>query len=338
MVFMFLKFWLVTSIFVFGGSIFARNAESTRDLRKNFVRPKSIPYLEDNQYTKERDLLGKMLFFDPRLSGSNSISCATCHNPSFAWSDGLPRAIGHGHKELARKSPTISNLAWTEKMMWDGRFSHLEGQALGPIGSEAEMNMNLDGLADKIKKIAGYRDLFQKAYSNQEITPELVAKAIGVFERGVVSGNAPFDLWVAGDESAISEDAKKGFVLFNTKANCVACHSGWRFTDDSFHDIGLAGTDIGRGKFLKLASQQFAFKTPGLRNVSLRGSFMHDGSKQDLAQVIEFYIKGGSEKRESLSDSMKPLELTQVEKRQLLDFLKTLTSKDKKVEFPILPR
>jgi len=330
--------FLILSVLYISGTAFAENGTSSKELRKNFTRPTEIPYLEDNKYTKEKDILGKMLFFDPRLSGSNSISCATCHNPSFSWSDGLPRAIGHGHQELARKSPTILNLAWTEKMMWDGRFTHLEGQALGPIGSEAEMNMKMDRLADKIKKIAGYRELFKKAYPNQEITPELIGKAIGIFERGLVSEKSPFDLWVSGDERAISEDAKKGFVLFNGKANCVACHSGWRFTDDSFHDIGLSGTDRGRGRFLKLTSQQFAFKTPGLRNVTLRSPFMHDGSKPNLEQVIEFYNEGGRVKRKSLSDSIKPLQLTETEKKQLLTFLETLTSQDKSVEFPILPR
>ncbi|OYZ22960.1 MAG: hypothetical protein B7Y39_06830 [Bdellovibrio sp. 28-41-41] len=311
------------------------------DLKAKYARPKSIPYLDDNKYTEEREILGKNLFFDPRLSGSNSISCSTCHNPSFAWGDGLAKGVGHGHKVLGRKSPTVLNLAWTEKLMWDGRFNWLEGQALGPIGSEAEMNMKMEGpggLVEKIKGIAGYRELFAKAYPGEELKLELIAKAIAVYERGIISGEAPFDRWINGDEKAISDIAKQGFQIFNGKANCVACHSGWSFTDGSFHDIGVKDNDIGRGKFLKLKSQQHAFKTPGLRNITLRGPYMHGGNEKSLEDVVEFYNRGGNVKRESLSASIKPLNLSADEKKALVAFMSTLTSKDKPVDLPILPR
>lgn len=311
---------------------------SIKELKKAYSRPKNVPYLDDNPYTTEKELLGKNLYFDPRLSGSGMISCASCHNPSLGWSDGLEKAMGHGHKQLGRKSPTILNLAWTEKMMWDGRFSHLEGQALGPISSPDEMNMDMKSLPERLKAIPGYVSLFEKAFPKQEISNDLIARAIAVYERGVVSGQAPFDRWIKGDEKAITEDAKKGFALFNSKANCASCHSGWRFTDDSFHDIGLKSEDVGRGKFLKLKSQQFAFKTPGLRNIAVRAPYMHDGSEKTLAQVIDFYDKGGHAKRDSLSGLIKPLGLTDEEKMQLAKFMESLTSKDKAVEFPILPR
>jgi cytochrome c peroxidase len=311
---------------------------SVAEIKKMFARPKLIPYMKGNEYSKQREELGKALFFDTRLSGPNSMSCASCHNPSFGWGDGLPKGVGFGSKELGRKSPTILNLAWTEKMMWDGRFSHLEGQALGPIGSEAEMNMNMGDLVQKIKGIEGYRELFARAYPEEKISLDTVAKALAVFERGVVSGKASFDRWINGDENAISDDAKRGFVLFNTKASCVSCHSGWRFTDDSFHDIGINDEDIGRGKHLKLLSQQHAFKVPGLRNITHRGPYMHNGQEKTLMDVIEFYNRGGDVKRESLSQQIKPLNLTDLEKQQLVSFLKTLTSKDKAVELPILPR
>jgi len=318
--------------------ISAADKSQVKELKKAYMRPAKIPYMPDNEYTKERELLGKNLFFDPRLSGSNAISCASCHNPSFAWGDGLPKGVGHGHKELGRKTPTILNLAWTEKMMWDGRLSHLEGQALGPIGSEAEMNMVMDNLAKKVADISGYKALFEKAYPKQEITNDLIAKALAVYERGVVSGKAPFDQWIEGNEAAITDEAKKGFVLFNTKANCAACHSGWRFTDDSFQDIGVKDGDIGRGKFLKMSSQQHAFKTPGLRNVTHRGPYMHAGSEKTLSDVVEFYNRGGDAKRESQASTVKPLGLSDEEKKQLVTFLESLTSKDKPVELPVLPR
>lgn len=334
---------ILTGIFILAGlnisTVLAADSDvDIKKLKENFKRPTEINYLSDNAYTKEREILGKNLFFDPRLSGSNSISCATCHNPSFAWGDGLAKGVGHGHKQLGRRTPTILNLAWTEKMMWDGRFTHLEGQALGPIGSEAEMNMLVTELANKIKNVEGYKELFKAAYPGQQISNELIAKALAVYERGIVSGPAPFDKWIDGDEKAISEDAKKGFVIFNTKANCVACHSGWRFTDDSFHDIGIKDDDIGRGKYLKLTSQQHAFKTPGLRSITLRGPYMHNGQESTLTQVIDFYVRGGDVKRESLSDSIKPFKITNQEKKQIEAFMKTLTGGDKPVEFPILPR
>lgn len=308
-----------------------------KELKAQYKRPTSIPYLPDNKYSKEKEILGKALFFETRMSGSGVMSCATCHNPSFGWSDGLPLAVGHGHKVLGRRSPTILNLAWTEKMMWDGRFVHLENQALGPLESEGEMNMNMTILSDKIMSIPGYQVMFNKAFPGQQITNKLIGQAIGIYERGIVSGIAPFDKWINGDEKAISEDAKKGFVLFNTKANCAACHNSWRFTDDSFHDIGLKSDDIGRGKFLKIKSQQYAFKTPGLRNIAERTPYMHDGSEKDLNAVIEFYNRGGEVKRESLSGSIFPLNLSDEEKKQLLAFLKTLTSKDPLVTLPVLP-
>lgn len=322
-------------IFVCG--LNAEEKVNLKDLKLQYVRPKSIPYLAENPYSKEKENLGKTLFFDPRLSGTNSMSCASCHNPSFAWGDSLPKAVGNEQKVLGRKTPTILNLAWTEKMMWDGRFKHLEGQALGPIGSPDEMNMDISKLAEKVTRIDGYAELFEKAFPGQPISNELIAKSLALYQRTIMSGIAPFDKWIKGDEKAISEDAKKGFVLFSTKANCMSCHAGWRFTDDSFHDIGLKSEDIGRGKFLKMNSQQHAFKTPGLRNISQRAPYMHDGSNETLLDVVNFYNNGGQSKRESLSAMIVPLNLTEEEKHQLVAFLRTLTSQDKIVELPILP-
>lgn len=310
-------------------------------LKASYKRPSKIAYADTNKYSKAREQLGKMLFFDPRLSSSNMISCATCHNPSFAWGDGLAKGVGHGHKQLDRKTPTILNLAWTEKLMWDGRFNFLEDQALGPISNEAEMNMKMDGpdgLVVKIESIKGYKELFAKAYPGEQITPEVIAKALAVYERGVISGKAPFDRWIDGDEKAISAEAKRGFEVYNGKGNCAACHSGWTFSDGSFQDIGIPDDDIGRGKYLKMTSQQHAFKTPGLRNITMRAPYFHNGSASSLEAVIDFYNRGGDVKRDSLSSSIRPLHLTPEEKRALITFLTTLTSHDKAVDLPILPR
>jgi cytochrome c peroxidase len=168
--------------------------------------------------------------------------------------------------------------------------------------------------------------------------PETIAKAIATYERTVVSGRAPFDAWIEGDEKSVGEDAKRGFVLFNGKGGCMNCHSGWNFTDDSFHDIGLSDADIGRGKFLPaIVKMQQAFKTPGLREITRRSPFMHDGSVKTLEAVIEHYNDGGIN-RPSRSELIKPLALSSTEKADLVAFMKTLTSDMDPTTVPVLPR
>ncbi len=305
---------------------------------KHFKRPDSIPFPSDNQWSAARENLGHMLFFDPRLSGSGSQSCASCHNPSFGWGDSLPVAVGSGMNKLGRRTPTVLNLAWTELLFWDGRASSLEEQALGPIQSKGEMNMDLNQMIVNLQKIQGYREAFEAAYPGTGITKENVGKAIATFEHKIVSADAPFDHYLNGDESAISQSAKRGFALFNGKANCVSCHSGWNFSDGGFHDIGVAGADKGRAAVLPLPSMNFAFKTPGLRNIVERAPYMHDGTEATLEDVIEFYDVGGREKRASLSPMIKPLGLTSQEKSDLVAFLKTLSSNDTPMVVPNLPR
>jgi len=303
-----------------------------------YLRPTTIPAPEDNPYTGARAALGKTLFFDPRLSGSDRISCASCHNPALSWGDGLPRAIGHDLKTLGRRTPTLVNLAWSESMFWDGRAETLEEQALGPIQAPGEMNLELDRMVEKISAIPGYRESFARAYPDQPIDGTTVARALATFERQIVSGSAPFDRWVSGDDHAMPGAAQRGFALFNTKAQCTACHSGWRFTDDSFHDIGVPGTDRGRGVILPgIDAMQYAFKTPTLRNVARRAPYMHDGSVATLADVIELYDQGGLAKRPSLSADIRPLRLTAEEKQDLVAFLQLLTSTDSPVAIPELP-
>jgi cytochrome c peroxidase len=307
--------------------------------RLKFKRPTKVPAPTDNAPSAERVALGKALFFDPRLSASGVTSCGTCHNPSFAWGDGLPRAVGHGMKTLGRRTPTILNVAWGELYFWDGRAASLEEQALGPIKAEGEMNLPLDQMLAKVKAIAGYTPMFATAYPGEGITETTVAKAIANFERTVVSAQAPFDEWIAGNEAAISTSAKRGFDLFNTKAACVQCHAGWNFTDDGFHDIGLRSGDVGRGAVLpQIEAVQFAKKTPTLRNVNRRAPYMHDGSEGTLEEVVRFYNRGGDAKRASLAIHVKPLQLSDDEIKSLCDFMNTLTSEDPAVSLPVLPK
>jgi cytochrome c peroxidase len=308
-------------------------------MKSQYERPKSIPFPPENPYTPAKAHLGKMLFFDPRLSGSNALACASCHSPNFTWGDGLPLAVGHGHKVLGRRSPTILNAAFGSIFFWDGRAGSLEEQALGPIKSTGEMNMPLADLVDKIRAIPGYKPLFDAAFPpDGAINEENIAYAIATYERTVVSSPAPFDEWIAGDESAISDGAKNGFVLFNTKAKCAECHSGWNFTDDSFHDIGLPSEDPGRAQVLPdVEGMEHAFKTPNLRNIAGRGPYMHDGSLPDLAAVVEHYNTAGVD-RPSRSDVIVPLGLTESEKEDLVEFMNTLSSEGDPVIAPRLPR
>ena len=307
-------------------------------LREQYRRPRFIPFPKDNPYTAEKAALGKKLYFDTRLSAANLLSCAGCHNPGYGWGDGQPTGVGHLMKRLGRRSPTIINAAYAQVLMWDGRAGSLEEQALGPIQAEVEMNLPLPELMARLKAIPEYRKLFDAAFPGQGITGATVAKAIATYERTIVSGRAPFDAWIEGDESAISEEAKRGFALFNGKAQCATCHSGWHFTDDSFHDIGLPSEDVGRGKFLVgIPKAQHAFKTPGLREITQRAPYMHDGSLETLEDVVSHYAHGGVA-RESRSDFIQPLALTMQEKTDLVAFMKTLTSDADPTTIPILPR
>ena len=202
------------------GTGFVEIEYNLESLRVEFLRPSTIPFPEDNQFSEERSELGRQLFFDPRLSGSGAISCATCHNPALGWEDGLAKGLGHMGTRLGRHSPTIENLAWGGPYFWDGRAATLEEQAKGPLVSDAEMNMPHEDVVAVVASIPGYRAAFEVAYPDEPLNIDTIAKAIANFERSVVSADAPFDRWMQGDEAAISDKAKQGFAIFNTKGNC----------------------------------------------------------------------------------------------------------------------
>jgi cytochrome c peroxidase len=307
-------------------------------MKAQYKRPATIPFPKENPYTPEKTALGKKLYFDTRLSVTSAQSCASCHSPGFGWGDGLAVGVGHGMAKLGRHSPTIVNAAWGAIFMWDGRLATLEEQALGPIQAAGEMNMPLDQLMERLTAIGEYKPLFLAAFPGEGMSAKTLAKAIATYERTVVSERAPFDAWIEGNEKAISEEAKRGFAIFNGKALCSACHEGWNFTNDGFQDIGLPSKDVGRGEFMpSVVKMQHAFKTPGLREIARRSPFMHDGSLATLEAVVEHYDRGGVD-RPSRSDLMKPLGLTAQEKSDLVTFMKTLTSNLSPTAVPVLPR
>ena len=310
---------------------------SSEDLRREFARPAFVPFPVDNLYTAERDILGRTLFFDPRLSGSNLLSCASCHNPSFGWGDGQALGRGHAMVQLQRRSPTLLNVGWGRSFFWDGRAPALETQALGPISGQAEMNMPLKDLPGKIASIPGYRPLFQAAYPLEPISIDTITRAIATFERGLVSSRSAFDRWVEGDDVALTQAERRGLDVFVGPARCASCHSGWALTDGLFHDTGLVSSDVGRGaQEPDNPLAQFAFKTPGLRDTVRRAPYMHDGSLPTLDSVIRFY-EGAGKQRSSRSPLIQPLTITAEQRTDLLAFLQTLTGPPEEFAAPALP-
>lgn len=289
---------------------------------------------EDNPYTPEKAELGWLLYFDKRLSSDNTVSCATCHEPAKAFTDSSPVSTGIGGQKGGRSAPTVINRAYTLLQFWDGRASSLEEQAKGPLANPLEMT--IVEVADeahlavvkRINDIPGYVDRFRKVFGDGDITIDLVAKAIATFERTVLSGNAPYDRYQAGDKSAMSEAQVRGMNVFFKKAECDACHIGFNFSDESFMNIGIGmdkpNPDLGRFLISKREEDKGAFKTPTLREIEHTAPYMHDGSLKTLEEVIEHYDKGGI-KNPYLSEKMKPLNLTDQEKADLIAFLKALS-------------
>lgn len=227
--------------------------------KSDFVRPDQIPFPADNPYSVQKAALGKMLFFEPRLSRNRNMTCATCHNPSFGWEDSTKTAVGAQNTNLGRHSPTVLNAAWGDLFFWDGRASSLEEQAAGPIESNVEMNLPIEEAVNRLKEISAYQTWFKDVFGEEGITANNIKKSIATFERTVVSGQAPFDHWVEGQEDALTAKEKRGFELFIGKAQCANCHTGWNFTDNTFHDIGLFGNDLGRFEISKREEDKFAF-------------------------------------------------------------------------------
>ncbi len=293
-----------------------------------YQRPDSIPYPAANPYSAAKAALGKQLFFDPRLSRDNDISCASCHVPEKGWEDGLATAVGADQLRNERHTPTVQNLAWSTALLWDGRTPTLESQVWFAISAHDEMAQDVGELMDELAAVPAYATAFAALFPERGISLITLSAAIATFERGIVSGDTPFDRWVAGDASALSAEARRGFALFTGEANCVACHSGWNFSDGKFHDTGLpASADSGRFRYSRDPADRHAFKTPGLRNLGRRAPYMHNGSLTSLPEVLAHYNSGFIE-RESLAPEMRALALGPADLQALLAFLAALDDAD----------
>lgn len=237
------------------------------------------------------------------------------------------------------KSPTLLDVRDLSLLGWDGKFPDIEAVTLAAIAGPMNMKLPVEDALARLRANPGYARLFAGAFPGQGVSRANLASALAAFEATILSGPAPFDRFVAGDESAIGAAAKQGFALFTGRAGCAQCHSGWAFTDGSFHDIGSAqGGDVGRGRYFPTSRQlKYAFKTPTLRDVVRRGPYMHDGSLRDLPAVLALYNQGGID-RPSRSVQIHPLNLSPAEQADLIAFLATLTEDATPVVMPVLPR
>jgi len=276
--------------------------------------------------------LGRLLFSDPRASASGKTSCASCHFPELGWAVTDPRSRNDSGKLTSRKSQPLLGVGYIRAPVgWDGRNPSLEAQAKTSIATgsmsmrETDTPVKVEAIEERFRNSPEYVSKFRAALPDAPIDLDTIVKAIAAYERTFEPGIAPFDRWIDGDEAAIPESAKRGFVLFNRDANCFACHGGWRLTDDEFHDIGTTTTDRGRGRELKNdGDMQFAFKTPTLRAVALRPPYMHNGSSPDLYAAVKHYEKGGID-RPSRSPLLVPVTLSEQDRQDLVAFLRTLS-------------
>lgn len=294
-----------------------------------------IVWPENNPYTSAKAELGWLLFFDNRLSSDGTVSCATCHSPEFAFADGQPVSTGIGKQKGGRSAPTVINRVYGAAQFWDGRASSLEDQAKGPIANSLEMTTEKE--ADKahaarirhLRQISEYRRRFKDVFKTEEFTIDHVAQAIATFERTVLSGNAPYDQFVAGDKKALNESQQRGMkIFFSNNARCDSCHDGAAFTTNQFANIGIGmdkpNPDLGRFIVTRKEEDKGAFKTPGLRDIARTGPYMHDGSLKTLEEVVEHYNKGGI-KNKWLHQDVRPLKLSDQDKKDLVSFLHALS-------------
>ena len=282
---------------------------------------------EYNKLTPQRIELGRFLYFDTRLSPDDTVACASCHAPSGAFTDNAPVSTGINGQKGGRSAPTVINRAFTTVQFWDGRAATLEEQAKGPLTNPIEHGFGSnDDVVAKIKGIKGYIPLFMDAYG-EEPNIENIAKAIASFERVVLSGNSRFDQYQNGDAEAMSGREIRGMKLFNDEAKCAACHSGFNFSDENFHNLGIGmdaeNPDLGRYVVTNDEDDKGAFKTPTLRDIEKTAPYMHDGSLATLEEVVHYYNIGGN-KNEYLSPLIEPLGLNETDEADIVAFMKTL--------------
>jgi len=279
---------------------------------------------ENNPLSAEKIALGRLLFFDQRLSRDGTIACASCHNPYHGFADPDRTSTGVGLQRGTRNSPTAVNRLFSAEQFLDGRAADLEEQSKGPFVNPVEMAMaSHDDVVKEVVRRPGYKPLFEGAFGDGEITMERIAQAIASYERTLLAGNAPYDRYRAGDKGAMSAQQVRGLELFEGKANCATCHVSFNFTDEMYHNLGV-GADPGRFGVTKRDADRGRFKTPTLRNVTRTAPYMHDGSEATLRDVMLLYNRGGNA-NPNLDAKMKPLGLSDDEIDAMVAFMHALT-------------
>jgi cytochrome c peroxidase len=300
--------------------------------------PMSIP--ADNPLTPEKVALGRQLFFDERLSIDGTKSCYSCHVCEHGLTDGLPKAIGAGNKQLPRSSPTLWNIGYHKEFYWDGRSGSLEAQAMAAWkGGNMGVGEKTGEIAAKINALQGYKAQFQKVFQS-DATPENMMKAISAYERTIISGDTAWDHWKAGDNTAISMSAYRGWNIFQA-IRCNNCHDGVLFTDQQYHNIGIGmdqkEPDPGRGKVTNKPEDTGAFKTPTLRDIARSAPYFHDGSAKTLEEAVDIMLGGGKENQYLDKKNLQAHKILPEQREDLLNFLRSL-SVDCKITKPPLPQ
>jgi cytochrome c peroxidase len=303
------------------------NQTSLAELKQRFARPSFVPAPAENPGTPARVALGRRLFEDTALSSTGTIACASCHDAKLSFADGEPTGRGVSGRRLLRHTPSLWNVAWSPLLFWDGRANSLEDQAHFPTEHPDEMASSLQNAVLRLTAEPGYVQAFAAAFPDgPQITAPNLEKALASYERTLVSPPTRFDRWIAGDGAALSPAEIDGFEIFTGRGRCVGCHSGFAFSDHGFYDIGLPGSDKGRGSIIHLAAANFAFKTPTLRELVWTAPYMHDGSLATLDDVVRHYENGGVRRPTRSSDLPAALKLTDQERDDLVAFLQTLSS------------
>ena len=305
-----------------------RAAPYNRAVIQSFYRrPSSVPIRANNTFNRYSvRALGEKLFFDTALATTPGMGCVTCHQPQVGFSD----RAAQSNEASRRRSMTLLNLAWNRNFIWTGEIRTLMEQAALAIQAPGGMNTTHADFVRRVQNRSDYAPLIRAAYRGQlppekEVTQASLTYAIEVYVASLVSNTAPFDRWLAGDDAAISEEAKRGFDLFNTKARCAECHMSWRFTDGELHDIGLLPSTLVSMEGTKHGVITAKFKTPGLRQVAERAPYMHNGSLVTLTEVLKFYNRGGDITRPTKAEQIQPLNLSDTELSEVEAFLRTLS-------------
>jgi cytochrome c peroxidase len=305
--------------------------ESSYPVDKDELKAWHLPevvYPKDNPYQKATEELGKQLFFDPRLTGDRTLSCAACHFPGTGWSDPLPNTAKES-RGMERQAPSLVNIAYQNSFFWDGRAKSLEDAIEIHLKELSIIAGDIPALPD------AYQQKFQEAFGSKSTNSDNIAKAIANFLRTVVVRDTAFDRWISGEKSALSQSAREGFMLFIGKAECVKCHSAPNFSDSQFHNIGLNTLDPGRFDVSGNPADRNRFRTSSLRQISRTSPYMHMGNKSNLMSVIEFYSRGGD--RHDKFNELREIKLSERDERKLLDFLMSLTGSDGSIFIPQLP-